>query len=120
MELGRPIAYQVLTTGTVVLSSDGVEVGQVAHVLAVEDEDVFDGIVIAEPGSPEEHRFADADDVEEIYEQGVLLKLDQAGCAKLPRPSENPAVMRDDPAAPPSGGLAGKLRRAWDLISGNY
>jgi hypothetical protein len=120
MDLGNPSSYQVLETGTAVLSSDGVEVGRVAHVLAVEDEDMFDGIVIAERPGPEGHRFADADDIEEIYERGVVLKLDHDGCAKLPRPSENPAVMRDDPAAPADGGLAGKLRRAWDLVSGNY
>jgi uncharacterized protein YrrD len=120
MDLGRPISYQVLETGTAVLSSDGAEVGRVAHVLAVEDEDVFDGIVITEQAGHEGHRFADADDIEEIYERGVLLKLDRDACAKLPRPSENPAVMRDDPAATAAGGLAGKLRRAWDLISGNY
>jgi hypothetical protein len=120
MDLGRPISYQVLEAGTAVLSSDGVEIGRVAHVLAVEDEDVFDGVVIVERPGPEGHRFADADDIEEIYERGVVLKLDRDGCANLPRPSENPAVMRDDPTAPASGGLAGKLRRAWDLVSGNY
>ncbi|MGB9182901.1 MAG: hypothetical protein WCB67_02465 [Solirubrobacteraceae bacterium] len=120
MDLGSPISYQVLEAGTAVLSSDGAEVGRVAHVLAAEDEDVFDGIVIAEHPGPEGHRFADADDIEKIYERGVVLKLDRDSCARLPRPSENPAVMHDDPAAPAAGGQAGKLRRAWDLISGNY
>lgn len=120
MDLGRPIAYQALEPGTKVLSSDGVEVGQVAHVLAVEDEDVFDGIVIAEHAGSGDHRFADADDIQEIHEHGVLLKLDRDSCAKLPQPSENPAVMSDDPAAPTSGELAARLRRAWDRLSGNY
>lgn len=120
MDLGRPISYQVLETGTKVLSCDGAEVGQVAHVLAAYDEDVFDGIVIIEHAGSKGHRFADADDIQEIHENGVLLKLDRDGCAKLPQPSENPAVMGDDPAAPASGELAGKLRRAWNLLSGNY
>jgi hypothetical protein len=117
MELGPPISYQVLKVGTKVFSSDGTEVGTVVHVLAVEAQDVFDGIVIAESGG---HRFADADDVAEIHEDGVLLTLDREACAGLPEPSANPAVMIDDPAAPATGALSAKLKRAWDLLSGNY
>jgi hypothetical protein len=120
MDLGPQISYQVLPTGTKVLSSDGAEVGTVTHVLAVEAEDVFDGIVLAEPGGSGGHRFADADDIQEIHERAVLLKLDREHCAELPRPSANPAVMRDDPAEPTSGDLTSKLRRAWDRLSGNY
>jgi uncharacterized protein YrrD len=120
MDLGPPISYQGLQEGTKVLSSDGEQVGTVAHVLAVEAEDVFDGIVIEHLGGGAGHRFADADDIQEIHEQGVLLKLDHAACAALPEPSANPAVMREDPADPASGELGSKLRRAWDRLSGNY
>lgn len=122
MDLGDPISYEALEQGTPVYSSDGVEIGRVAHVLAVEQEDVFDGIVIAdESGSLEHgHRFADADNVGAIHERGVTLKLDAAACQGLPKPSANPAVMREDPSQPPSHGLQGKLERAWDLISGKY
>lgn len=120
MDLGPQISYQVLAMGTKVLSSDGAEIGTVAHVLAVEAEDVFDGIVVAVDGGPGEHRFADADDIQEIHERAVLLKLDRERCAELPQPSANPAVMRDDPADPTSGELTSKLRRAWDRLSGNY
>ncbi|MGH2856454.1 MAG: hypothetical protein ACRDMJ_03105 [Solirubrobacteraceae bacterium] len=118
VDLGSPISYEVLAKGTSVLSADGVEIGTVHHVLADESADVFDGIVIAE--RVEGHRFADADDVQSIYERGVVLKLDAAACADLPRPSANPAVMRDDPAAPANSALSGKLHRAWNLLSGNY
>jgi hypothetical protein len=117
MDLGLPSSYEALEPGTKVFSSDGHEVGTVLHVLAVEEEDVFDGIVISEHDG---HRFADADDIEEIYDEGVLLKLSSDAAAELPVPSANPAVMRDDPADPTYGHLSGKLRRAWDLISGNY
>jgi hypothetical protein len=120
MELGPQISYRVLANGTKVLSSDGVEIGTVTHVLAVEAEDVFDGIVLTEHGGSGGHRFADADDIQEIHQDAVLLKLDREGCAELPRPSANPAVMRDDPAASASGELSSKLRRAWDHLSGNY
>lgn len=56
----------------------------------------------------------------EIHERGVLLKLASGQAASLPEPSANPAVMRDDPSDPGGGALAGKLRRAWELISGRY
>jgi hypothetical protein len=123
MELGSPISYEVLDKGTVVLSSDGHEIGTVVGVLADEAEDVFDGIIIDTRSGPGGHRFADADAVAEIHEHGVVLKLDREACESLPEPSANPAVMTDDPADPGSGEageLRDKLRRAWDWLSGNY
>jgi hypothetical protein len=116
-DLGDPIAYLALDVGTPLYSSDGAEIGTVAHVLAAEDEDIFDGIVVAERAG---HRFVDAEDIDHIYERGVLLKLDSAACADLPRPSANPAVMTDGPAFSAGGGIHSKLMRAWDRISGNY
>lgn len=119
MDLGEPSSYEVLAAGTPVYSSDGEQIGKVTHVLAAEDEDVFDGIVLGEHAFGRDHRFADADDIDAIYERGVVLKLDQAGAANLPKPSANPAVMRDDPAESKSDFRHQKLMRAWDLISGN-
>lgn len=123
MDAGAPISYQVLEAGTPVYSSQGEVVGEVTHVLAVEDEDVFDGIVIqAPPGEHHPghrgHRFVDADDVEALHEHAVTLKLSTAACHDLPHPTANPAVMRNDPADPGSSGLSTKLRRAWNLLSG--
>lgn len=120
MDLGDPSSYEVLERGTPVYSSDGEQIGKVAHVLAVEEEDVFDGVVIGEHVFGRDHRFADADDVDRIYDRGVVLKLDRAACERLPKPSPNPGVMRDDPAESPAEIRHEKLRRAWDLISGNY
>jgi hypothetical protein len=120
VDAGPPISYEVLEKGTKVLSSDGVEVGSVVHVLADEAEDVFDGIIIDEREGPGGHRFADADAIAEIHANAVLLKLSSAECAQLPKPSPNPAVMHEDPGDPRSNPLADKLRRAWDLLSGNY
>jgi hypothetical protein len=117
---GLPISYEVLATGTPVYSSDGELVGHVTHVLSVPEEDVFDGIVIDEREGPGGHRFADADDVDAIHERAVTLKLDASACHELPVPSANPAVMTDDPADPAHGQLSSKLRRAWDVVSGNY
>ena len=120
MDLGPPISYMVLKPGSAVVSSDGERVGSVVHVLADEEQDVFDGIVIDHSTGAGGHRFVDAGQVAQIHEQGVLLKLDAAQAAPLPEPTANPAVMRENPADPGSSGLADKLRRAWDLISGNY
>ena len=46
MDLGDPGSYLTLAEGTPVLTSDGERIGEVAHVLADADEDVFDGLVI--------------------------------------------------------------------------
>ena len=119
MDLGERSSYMALSVGTPVYSSDGEQIGKVHHVLAAEDEDVFDGIVIGEHIFGSEHRFADADDVDAIFDRGVLLKLDKVASAQLPKPSPNPAVMRDDPAESRSDYRHEKLMRAWDIISGN-
>lgn len=43
---GEPASYLTLGEGTPVYSSDAAEIGRVLHVLAVPDDDIFDGIVI--------------------------------------------------------------------------
>jgi uncharacterized protein YrrD len=121
MDLGEPSSYLALEAGTPVYSSDGEQVGTVKHVLAAEDEDVFDGIVIGEHAFGAEHRFADADDIEEIFDRGVLLKIDRKMAEALPEPTQNPAAMTltaDDVAESDDGKLKRKLHRAWELISG--
>ena len=69
---GQPIAYEALSPGTPVFDNGGAEVGKVKEVLADEQEDVFDGIVI-ETG--EGTRFIDASEVGAIAEHRVDLKL---------------------------------------------
>ena len=120
-ELGPRCAYQVLEKGTPVFSSDGESVGKVTHVLDVPSEDVFDGVIIDAAEGRHAHRFVDADDVADIHERGLVLKLDMAACAELPEPSDNPGVMKaniDTIAAGRSDDRHARLRRAWDLISG--
>jgi uncharacterized protein YrrD len=120
-DLGEPIAYEALERHTPVLSADGEQIGTVDHVLADEHEDVFDGIVIRRPlGHRHTHAFADADQIAEIHERGVTLKLGTAASEALPAPSLNPAVIREDPAQKPYSALERKLLRAWDWVSGNY
>ena len=116
--LGEPISYLVLEEGTPVFAADGEEVGHVAHVLADEEQDVFDGIVIAHGLG--HHAFADADQCAAIHEHGVTLTVTGAEAQSLPEPSANPAVLEDDPTDTGRSSLGDKLRRAWDLVSGDY
>lgn len=118
MDLGEPSSYQVLRPGTPVYSCDETVIGKVHHVLAAFDEDVFDGIVIGEHAFGREHRFVDADDVQEIFDRGVVLKLDNGACEQLPEPSPNPAVLSDDPAETSGDLRRERLMRAWDFLSG--
>ena len=120
MELGEPTSYLALSAGVPVYSSDGKQLGEVAHVLKEPEEDIFDGIVFDASPLPGGHRFVDAPEVDEIHERGVVLKLDAAAAERLPKPSANPAAMEADPDDASQSALERKLRRAWDLISGNY
>lgn len=120
-DLGNPSSYLELGKGAECYSSDGEKVGNVEHVLAAPDEDIFDGIVLDTSVLPGGHRFVDAPQVEEIYERGVVLKIDRAAAESLPEPSANPATMQvtaDDVAEGEEAGLTRKLKRAWDVLSG--
>jgi hypothetical protein len=117
-DLGAPGSYLILEKGLSVYSSDGQPVGKVEHVLAAPDLDVFDGIVIDTSVLPGGHRFADATQVAEIYERGVVLTLAAAAAESLPQPSANPAEIEVGPDDVVPDELHDKLRRAWDRISG--
>jgi len=117
-ELGAPSSYLAVPEGAPVYGSDGRRIGELAHVLADEESDIFDGIVIGTGGG---FRFADAPYVENFYERGVELTLTYAEAEReLPEPSENPATMSADPADAGESELTRKLRNAWDRISGRY
>jgi PRC-barrel domain len=116
-DLGAPGSYMTLSEGVPVYSRDGRRLGEVEHVLAEPDKDIFDGIVLGLSGG---HRFVDAPEVERIHERGVVLALAAADAERLPEPSENPATMSASPDDTVEGELERKLRRAWDLISGRY
>ncbi|MGI8921239.1 MAG: hypothetical protein ACR2HD_06135 [Solirubrobacteraceae bacterium] len=119
-DVGDPISYLVLAPGTPVYAEGGRAVGKVKRVLAVEEKDIFDGIVIH---THHGERFVDADRVGAIHERAVALRLSEEACAQLPEPEANPGVMRDDPAAGSETTLdeLGHLtRRAWNRLSGKY
>ena len=117
-DLGQPSSYLAVRAGVPVYSRDEMEVGKVEHVLSTPDIDIFDGIVLDTSVLPGGHRFVDAPEVEEIYERGVVLKIDAAEAERLPEPSANPGALDvgSDDMVP--GDRHDKLRRAWDVISG--
>ena len=86
---GHAIGYKVLRRGTVVRSSDGIEVGRVRRVLDNAREHIFDGIVIDTPGG---RRFVDAPEVAKIFERAVHLTITSEEAAALP---EQPSAMAD-------------------------
>jgi hypothetical protein len=118
MDLGAPSSYMALADGTDVISSDGERIGEVEHVLADAEVDIFDGLVIDSSSAPGGHRFVDASKVDEVYERGVVLTIAASAVDELPEPSENPAVMSAGPDAVEPDDLGDKLRRAWERITG--
>lgn len=119
-ELGDPTSYLQLEERVPVYSADGERIGTVEHVLADADADVFDGLVIDARLGPGGHRFVDATQVEALYVRGAVLALAAADCERLPEPSASPAVMEADPDDTTPDDLGDKLKRAWNVISGNY
>jgi hypothetical protein len=110
-DLGAPSSYLVAAPGLAVISSDGVDVGRLEHVVADNSMDVFEGIVLASHGG-EPHRFVDRDDIKDFYDRGVLLSISAEEIPGLHLPSDDPAG-----AGAPEH-MHDRLRRAWDLVSG--
>lgn len=84
-DLGHPVSYLVAKRGIPVFSSDGEKLGRVIRVLAAPEANMFDGILFDTTWGPGGRRFVDAPEVGEIFERGVVLKIDAAAAAELPR-----------------------------------
>ncbi|MHB1809718.1 MAG: PRC-barrel domain-containing protein [Solirubrobacteraceae bacterium] len=96
MNEGTVISYVVLKEGVPVYAADGVEVGTVASVLAVAQQDIFHGIVLSTPDRA--LRFVAADQVAVLHEAGVDLRIDSASVALLPAPERGGGVFdAEDP-----------------------
>ena len=117
-DLGAPASYLVVPKGVPVFSSDGENLGRVVRVLSAPNLDMFDGIVFDTTAGPGGNRFVDAPEVGEIYEGGVVLKIDASEAARLPAPDANPGALSVNPADLAGAGRRGFLGRAWDTISG--
>jgi uncharacterized protein YrrD len=102
-DLGEPRSYLVLADGTPVYDRAGNAVGTVVHVLADDQQDVFHGLLI---DTGQGHRFAGGDQVDGIFEHGVIV---QVPAGQLPEPSA-------DAAARATGDDKSGLRRAWEWL----
>ena len=120
MEHGDPVSYLAFEPGADVVSSDGQVVGKVEHVLAVPDDDIFDGLVIDTRAGPGGMKFVDADQVDELYVRAAVLKIPAGEIEALPKPTPAPGALASHGVEDTEGSLQRKLHRAWDLISGNY
>jgi PRC-barrel domain len=85
-DLGHPVSYLVAKRGIPVFSSDGEKLGRIVEVRAAPEANMFDGIVFDTTWGPGGRRFVDAPEVGEIYERGVVLKIDASKAASLPKP----------------------------------
>lgn len=116
-DLGERTSYLAVKGGVPVYASDGTRLGKVVRVLREAKADMFDGIVFDTTTGPGGHKFVDAPEVGEIYERGVILKIDAAEAASLPKPKANPGSLAVGPGDMVKGG-GGGLRRFWDRLTG--
>jgi hypothetical protein len=118
-DLGAPSSHLVLEPGTAVYTTEGEKIGEVQHVLADDEENVFDGIVIDASALP----------------GWSAIRGRCAGCAHLrarcrPRPDRRrgraaSGAERESRILEVTGvedvdrtELGEKLRRAWEVVSG--
>jgi hypothetical protein len=100
MDEGYRISYQVLEVGVPIYASDGQQVGIVEHVVAAVREDIFHGIVMR---TGELQLFVPADEVAELHERGVDLRIDATAAGTLEAPAgEAPAYEVNQPGVKPS------------------
>lgn len=117
-DLGEPSSYLAVNKGVPVYSSDGEKLGRVVRVMSAPNLDMFDGIVFDTTAGPGGHRFVDAPEVGQIYEGGVVLKIDADAAASLQAPAANPGSLKVNPADLAGGRGRSALGRFWDRLSG--
>jgi PRC-barrel domain len=110
--LGLQVAYLAIKDGTPVYDRDGTRVGVVEHVM--DEGGIFEGLIIHTYPLPGRHLYADANQVGEIHERGVLLSVE---VADLHDPRRESARRRWDGR---KNTLEARLRRAWDWISARF
>jgi hypothetical protein len=89
---GHAVHYSAVERGAPILSSDGVEVGNVESVLDNYEEHIFDGIIIRDRNG--DLRFVDAPEVARTAERAVTLTISAAEAAQLPPPEQGPPRYR--------------------------
>jgi uncharacterized protein YrrD len=111
-DLGPPIAYTALPEGTPVYDRSGTHIGVVEQVVADEQVDIFRGLIVHTAPLPGKDLFADADQIAELHERGVLLSVGRDDLRE-PRREPEPTVVEEKPV---DGPVRAGLRRAWDWL----
>jgi hypothetical protein len=113
-DLGRPIAYLALDAGAPVHDVTGERIGVVEGVVGDMGADIYDGVVVHTRPLPGRHLFADLEQIEGLYEHGVLLKVtrDELHVPPSEEARRNRERRRDESP------LEARLRRAWDRLTG--
>lgn len=111
-DLGSPVAYTALADGTPVHDRNGRRVGVVEHVLADMDVDIFHGLVIHTKPLPRRHLYADAGQIAELHERGVLLAVEEGDLPEPAASTTRPSAGNRDESP-----IEARVRRAWHWIS---
>jgi uncharacterized protein YrrD len=109
-QLGDPIAYLGVEDGTPVYDRDGSRVGVVEHVMAYGG--IFEGLIIHTSPLPGRHLYADAAQIAEIRERGILLSVRREELHDPRRESGRRRRVASEST------LEARLRRALDWLTG--
>jgi hypothetical protein len=112
-DLGDPISPLVVADGTPVYGSNGERAGVVDRVMMDGPTGIFEGIIVHTLPLPGRHVFADAEQIAELHERGVLLSVEADELHPLDERS-NRRRGSSEAAEPP---LERRLRKAWDWIT---
>jgi hypothetical protein len=114
-DLGGPVSHLALPDGVPVYDRGGERVGVVDRVIADDQADIFEGLVIhSRPVVPGRHFFASHEQIAEMRERGVRLAV--ARDALHPLDAHAGRTRRDDGS--PESPVEAALRKAWDWVSG--
>jgi hypothetical protein len=78
------VSWREITLHSPVISSDGQQVGEVVEVAALEQEDIFHGVVFKSSRLSLQHHVAPAADIARITTAAVYLSVDASAAANYP------------------------------------
>ncbi len=91
--MADPVSWLLLERGWQVVDADGQEVGKVEETVGDSTHDIFNGLTIATG----REQYVPAEQVDEITEGRVRLKLRKAELGRLPKHDEPPPYERSEP-----------------------
>ena len=89
-------------------------IGVVDEVVADEQAEIFEGLIVHTLPLPGRHLVADAEQIAELHERGVLLSVERSALRRAGRDAERRERDADDRLESP---VQATLRRVWDRIS---